>query len=149
MNIDDHTIKANINNNFNSSEEEKDLLATNFIKVIKDKNNPYFMMNNKSLRDPNLSLKAKGLLAYMFTHSDQYKISIAGLAVCLKEGKDAIRSTINELIENHYVLRFQTKNKKNKYSQTKYYIFNVAQKSPNQPPDKEPPDKKDADASVV
>lgn len=63
------------------------------------KNTNYTIVSNSVLTTKELSLKAKGLYAYMISLPDDWDFSMAGLEVCLKEGRDAIRSTLKELCE--------------------------------------------------
>lgn len=63
------------------------------VRVIKNKQ--YTTICNRIFKDKRLSLKAKGLLAMLLSLSDNWDLSINGLEVILKEGKDSIRTTIN------------------------------------------------------
>jgi len=80
------------------------------VRVIKSKD--YTTICNRIFKDRRLSLKAKGLLAMLLSLSDHWDLSISGLEVILKEGKDSIRTTINELIKNGYIIREREKDKK-------------------------------------
>ena len=72
------------------------------IRVFKDKN--YTVMSNIHLRDKNLSLKAKGLLSLMLSLPDDWSYSLAGLCVICKESETAVKSALNELKTNGYVV---------------------------------------------
>lgn len=72
------------------------------IKVHKTKN--YTVMSNTHLRDKNLSLKAKGLLSVMLSLPDNWDYSIAGLVAICKENETAVKSALNELKDNNYVV---------------------------------------------
>lgn len=69
------------------------------IKKTKD----FTIMSNYHLRDKNLSFKAKGLLSFMLSLPDDWDYSLKGLCVIGKENRDAIRSTLKELQEYHYL----------------------------------------------
>jgi hypothetical protein len=62
---------------------------------------------NDWVRDARLSLKARGLLTLVMSHSRGWSLSINLLAQQNQEGKDAIRSAINELEEFGYLTRSQ------------------------------------------
>lgn len=61
-------------------------------------------MSNTHLRDKNLSLKAKGLLSVMLSLPDNWDYSIAGLVAISKENETAVKSALNELKDNNYVV---------------------------------------------
>lgn len=72
-------------------------------KIEKTKN--YTIMSNYHLRDINLSLKAKGLLSFMLSLPEDWDYSLNGLVSVSKESKKAIRSILNELKENGYLIK--------------------------------------------
>lgn len=68
-----------------------------------EKNKDFTVMSNYHLRDRNLSYKAKGLLSFMLSLPEDWDYSLKGLCAISKENKDAIRSTLKELQEYHYL----------------------------------------------
>ena len=64
----------------------------------------YTVMCNHHLKNPQLSLKAKGLLSMMLSFPDEWNYSERGLASICKEGVDAIHSAIKELESAGYLL---------------------------------------------
>lgn len=68
------------------------------------KNKNYTVMSNTHLKDKNLSLKAKGLLSVMLSLPDNWNYSIAGLVAICKENETAIKSALNELKKNGYLI---------------------------------------------
>lgn len=91
-------------------------------KIEKTKN--YTIMSNYHLRDINLSLKAKGLLSFMLSLPEDWDYSLNGLVSVSKESKKAIRSILNELKENGYLIVEQTRGK-NGYYKYNYIIYEV------------------------
>ena len=79
-------------------------------------------MSNYHLRDKNLSYKAKGLLSFMLSLRDYQYYSIQGLVSVSKESTKAIRSTLEELEDNNYLIRekIQLKNGRFDYN---YHIY--------------------------
>ena len=71
-------------------------------KVEKIKN--YTIMSNHHLQNKNLSLKAKGLLSYMLSLPEDWDYSLAGLEANCKESKTSLRTALNELKENGYLV---------------------------------------------
>lgn len=64
----------------------------------------YTIMSNHHLQNKNLSLKAKGLLSYMLSLPEDWDYSLAGLEANCKESKTSLRTALNELKENGYLV---------------------------------------------
>lgn len=71
-------------------------------KITRKKNQDYTVLSNVFLKDRNLSIKAKGLLAVVMGLPEDWEFSINGLCSILKEGKTAIYNVIDELKEYGY-----------------------------------------------
>lgn len=69
------------------------------------KRTSYTAIPNAVLRDKNLSLKARGLLCFCLSLSDNWKYSIQGLATAAGAGIDAIKSGLKELEKAGYLVR--------------------------------------------
>jgi hypothetical protein len=67
----------------------------------------FTQIKNDWLRDDRISFKARGLLAYIESHSTGWQISVHWLAAKNPEGKEAIRSAIQELELYGYLKRDQ------------------------------------------
>lgn len=92
------------------------------IRTEKDKNHPYVLLNKSFFEDQNLSLRAKGLLGYCLTKPDGWQFHVSQLVSVLKEGKEAIYSTIKELVENGYCEKVQSKDDKGQFKTFDYVI---------------------------
>lgn len=82
------------------------------VRVIKDKSNPYVMLNKTCLRDDQLSWKAKGLHSYLLSLPDDWQIYIEDLKNRSKDGKESTSNTIKELINAGYVKRIAKRDSK-------------------------------------
>ena len=80
-------------------------------------------MTNYHLRDPALSLKAKGLLSQMLSLPPSWEYSLAGLAVINREGKYAIRTAIHELEKAGYLIRIQHMDNSGRFLHNEYQIY--------------------------
>lgn len=109
----------------------------NIIRVQKDKENPYVMINKEFLRNTKLSLKAKGLLAYILSLPDDWKIYIKELANHHKDGKDSISATLKELILNHYIIR-ETIREKGQFKGYSYKVFETPRETSITPKPEKP-----------
>ena len=73
---------------------------------------------NAWLRDKRLSLKSKGLLAQLMTHSPGWSVSIRSLAEANGCGRDLIATAISELEEAGYLSRTQERSNDGRFSET-------------------------------
>jgi hypothetical protein len=101
------------------------MVEQSIFRVQKDKNNPYIMLNKEFLNNPNLSWKAKGLLAYLLSLPDDWKVHEKEVVTHSKDGRDSYRKALKELINLGYVHRDRTKNKKGKWQVSSYCVYEV------------------------
>lgn len=94
---------------------------------VNKKRSGYTLMSNYHLRDKRLTLKAVGLLSKMLSFNDGWKFSTNGLAAICKEGPDAIRSALNELEDNGYLVRQRQRDSKGRMSNTIFDIYEEPQ----------------------
>jgi len=71
--------------------------------IRKHSENQYTKISNTTLRSDDLSWEATGMLAYLLSHSNQFKISIASLARAKQNGMNATRRILKELREKGYI----------------------------------------------
>lgn len=88
-----------------------------------EKNKDYTIISNSALNDSRLSLKAKGLWAFIMTKPDKWNINGRGLATQLKEGKAAIYSSMNELEKAGYLKRTTTKKEDGTFANTDCTLY--------------------------
>ncbi|WP_053290302.1 DnaD domain protein [Clostridium botulinum] len=75
------------------------------IRVIKNKENPYIMVNKYYIYDNRLSLKAKGLMSYFLSRPDNWEFYASEIKNHTTDKETAISSSIKELIKNGYIKR--------------------------------------------
>ncbi len=90
------------------------------IRVIKNKN--YTTISNQLFKDKTISLKAKGLMAYLLSLPSDWDLSINGIVSISKEGRTSIRNIFNELISAGYIERIQIRDK-GKFVGYDYFVF--------------------------
>ena len=98
-------------------------------KIKVNKRDNFTVIANNILQNDNLSLKAKGLYAYMWSLPDNWNYSVAGLTKVLKEGKDAINEALKELEKEGYLVRTILR-KGGKFSDMDYILHEFPQKVP-------------------
>lgn len=101
-----------------------------------EKNKGYTVMSNHHLRNPDLTLKAKGLLSQMLSLPEEWDYTLKGLSAINKEGIDAIREAIRELERAGYVTRARARNDKGQLTGTDYVIHE--QPKPENPTQENP-----------
>jgi len=89
---------------------------------IRHKKN-YVSIDNETLRDTNLSLAARGLLAYLLTFKNNWQFSLAHLTKNLNEGKDYIKKVLNELEKFHYLRRKRERRQNGTFGAMIYTIY--------------------------
>lgn len=113
-----------------------------------ERTHDYTVMSNHHLKNPQLSLKAKGLLSMMLSFPDEWNYSERGLASICKEGVDAIHSAIRELEKAGYMERRQLRGAGGRIADTEYVIYEKPHGPGMVPPDTENPDMAPPDAAA-
>ena len=70
---------------------------------LRKANRPYTSIANKALRDPRLSLRAKGLLALLLSLPDDWTFRLDWVVNQSREGRDATRAALRELRNAGYI----------------------------------------------
>ena len=92
-------------------------------KYITKKEKGFVQIPNSILSDPNISLKAKTVLAIMLSLPDNWDFSIEGISGKCKESKDCIAKAVNELIDTGYVIRTKTRGADGRITKWEYEVF--------------------------
>lgn len=87
-------------------------------RTIKCKN--YTVMSNHHLKNPNLSLKAMGLMSKVLSLPDDWKYSVKGLAAYCRDGYESVRTGLSELEAEGYLVRRQIRNDRGQILYTEY-----------------------------
>lgn len=70
-----------------------------------EKNKGFTILSNHILRDKRLSMKARGLLAYVLSLPDDWDYTVAGLSAAAGMGKAAVNSGLHEMEAVGYLTR--------------------------------------------
>lgn len=89
---------------------------------VVEQDDSFTVVTNTILRDKSLSMSAKGLLCTMLSLPPEWDYSFNGLVAICKEGKSAVRNTINELKEAKYIKISQSRTVRG-YYQYKYTVY--------------------------
>ena len=92
-----------------------------------EKTSSYTVMSNHHLRNPDLTLKAKGLLSIMLSLPENWDYTLKGLSCICRENVDAIRTAVWELEKAGYITRRQGRDEKGKMTAIEYTIYEFPQ----------------------
>ena len=94
-------------------------------RTVKNRNNPYVMLNKIFIEDPRISYKAKGILARLLSKPDDWVIYETELTRAAADGRDSIRSGIKELIDAGYIRRNRQRDAKGRLRQMEYDVYEL------------------------
>lgn len=100
-------------------------MAENKRECVVQRATGYTVLNNYLLRDKSIGIKAKGLLTVMLSLPEDWDYTIAGLGVILGEGKQVIRSAVQELEKAGYITRQQLTGEGGKFGKNQYIIREI------------------------
>ncbi len=99
------------------------------IRVVKNKHNPYLIMNKTCLNDRRLSLKAKGLLCYLLSKPDNWYINTKDIIANNDNARASVFSAINELVTYGYMYKHQFRNQNGSFHSYNYLVYEHPEKS--------------------
>jgi hypothetical protein len=89
-------------------------------------NRDFVMIDNSAVQDPNLSLKATGLLSLLISYPSNWKISLSHLCGVKPDGRDSILSGLAELSQSGYLLYLRWRDAGGLWS-SRYIVFETPQ----------------------
>ena len=104
------------------------------IRVDKNRENPYVMIDKTTVQDKTLSWKARGILAYLLSLPDNWVVYISEMKNHAPDGEASLRSGMHELETAGYLTKSQERNDTGTfggYNYTVHEIPTVSRKSPN------------------
>lgn len=96
-------------------------------RVYKESGN-FVTVHKSFIHDDNLSWKAKGILLYLLSRPDDWRIYETELNKHSSDGRDSLRTGIKELEEAGYIHRTRRRNEKGQLREYEYQVF----EKPNQ-----------------
>lgn len=89
-------------------------------------NRDFVMIDNSAVQDPNLGLKATGLLSLLISYPSNWKISLSHLCGVKPDGRDSILSGLAELSQAGYLLYLRWRDAGGLWS-SRYIVFETPQ----------------------
>ena len=96
-------------------------------RVYKESGN-FVTVHKNFIHDDNLSWKAKGILLYLLSRPDDWRIYETELNKHSSDGRDSLRTGIKELEQAGYIHRTRRRNEKGQLREYEYQVF----EQPNQ-----------------
>ncbi|MFO3691800.1 conserved phage C-terminal domain-containing protein [Staphylococcus felis] len=91
-------------------------------RVYKESGN-FVTVHKHFIYDSNLSAKAKGILLYLLSRPDDWKIYTSEIEKNMSDGQKSINSGVNELIKNKYIHRTQKRNDSGVFNGYEYLVY--------------------------
>lgn len=98
-------------------------------RVVKDRGNPYVMINKCAIVDNSLSYKAKGILMYLLSKPDNWQVYEKEIVKHSTDGRDAVRSGLQELVKAGYIKRDPKRNERGQFKGYEYSVYEVPHRS--------------------
>ncbi len=108
------------------------------VKIRRDKSNHVTILDQQLVRDSRLSWKARGIFAYLWSQADEWEFSEVEVSRHAKDGRDSLRSGLNELEQYGYLDRKRVRNNAGQVSSSKWILHekpmleNHTQENPTQ-----------------
>lgn len=90
----------------------------------------FTIVSNAWLRDPSLSAKAKGLLCYIASHREGYRLTFAQMRREMSDGEVALRSGLAELEESGYLTRVRIREESGRMGSFEWMLGEKVQVTP-------------------
>jgi len=106
--------------------------SKSIMRVRKNRDNPFVMMDKRIFANTSLSWKAKGILGYLLSKPDDWVIRISDLIKQSTDGRDAVYSGVKELRKAGYVELVDVRNESGKIISWEYLVYEEPQ-NPTEP----------------
>ncbi len=97
------------------------------IRTQKDKDHPYKVLNMAFATNPRLSLEAKGLLVYLLSKPDNWRVRVPDLMKQCNIGRDKAYRILKELEDNGHLQRSQEHVEAGRFAEQIITIYEAAQ----------------------
>lgn len=88
-----------------------------------NKQERFTQIDNRMINDSNISAKAKGILLYLLSKPNDWKVYEVDITNNMKDGKDSINSGIKELITAGYIHRARAHDERGRFAGYEYTVY--------------------------
>lgn len=99
-------------------------MSKTIVRVSK-RENPYVILDKTFLSDNRISWKAKGILAYLMSKPDDWKVIIGNLINQSTDGEKSVYSGLRELEKYGYMTRERVRDEKGKFIHMEYIVYEL------------------------
>lgn len=99
-----------------------------------NKQDKFTQIDNRMIVDNSITAKAKGILLYLLSKPNEWKVYEVDIVNNMKDGRDGIRSGIKELIEQGYITRQLEQDDKGKFAGYSYNVYEYKENNPEYKP---------------
>lgn len=100
-------------------------------RVIKDRENPYVMLDKRIVENPELTWGAKGLLSYLLSRPNNWSINITDLVNRSPDKEFCVRGLVKELRLAGYIHMSRPKDERGLLGATLYEVFESPEDNPH------------------
>lgn len=86
---------------------------------------PFVLMDKRPLESPDLSYKAKGILAYLLSRPDDWEVNLQDLINRALDGRDAVKSGLDELETAGHLRINQERDSEGKWTRVVYSVYEI------------------------
>jgi hypothetical protein len=94
-------------------------------RTVKDKDNPFVMIDRRPIENPELSWKAKGILAYLLSRPDNWIVRLGDLVKRSTDKTHAIRGAIRELQKAGHVHRKEIRGENGQFLRYELEVYEL------------------------
>jgi len=87
--------------------------------------NGFTIIRNDVLRDSELSFRARGVLAFILSHTDNWRTDAESIARAAKEGRQAIQTALKELRAAGYIEQVKSQDKATGRWSTETFVYDA------------------------
>lgn len=83
----------------------------------------FFIVANDFARNPEISLRTKGVYLFLRSHREGWSMSTTRIAEAIGVSRDTVSKAVNELEEHGYLLREQSTGEKGRFAESVYTVL--------------------------
>lgn len=91
----------------------------------------FTQIDNRMITDNTITAKAKGILLYLLSKPNEWKVYEVDIVNNMRDGKDSVRSGLKELIEVGYIHRERMHDERGRFAGYSYIVYEYKAENPH------------------